>query len=170
MKRYAYVPVAVAAWLLPYTTFAQIDSIAQIRSEYAAINRQAASLNRQVVSLNDRSSEGGEVTIYRNKNGAVRLVREVVMGETGKVQREYYYEANVPFFVFEVTTRYNAPIYLPQFNPSLSEKSEERYYFLHGKMVRWLHGKTQMPLGTKVSMRKESEVLEAAKGWLKREE
>jgi len=168
MKRYAYVPVAVAAWLLPYTTFAQIDSIAQIRSEYAAINRQAASLNRQVVSLNDRSSEGGEVTIYRNKNGAVRLVREVVMGETGKVQREYYYEANVPFFVFEVTTRYNAPIYLPQFNPSLSEKSEERYYFLHGKMVRWLHGKESIKSVDPTFAKKERTLLEEAREWLER--
>jgi|GEM_PF-3558199 len=168
MKRYAYVPVAVAAWLLPYTTFAQIDSIAQIRSEYAAINRQAASLNRQVVSLNDRSSEGGEVTIYRNKNGAVRLVREVVMGETGKVQREYYYEANVPFFVFEVTTRYNAPIYLPQFNPSLSEKSEERYYFLHGKMVRWLHGKKSIKSVDPTFAKKERILLEEARKWLER--
>jgi len=145
-----------------------LESIADIRVAYAKVNKLASSITPEVVPVNDQSSEGGEAKIYKTKEGAVHLIRELLMGETGKWQREIYYANKEPFFIFEVTSRYNVPMYLPQFDVKKTERTEDRYYFLHGKMVRWLHGKESIKSVDPTFAKKERILLEEAREWLKR--
>jgi len=117
------------------------DSIEAIRREYRAIRRALPRLRKETLPLNKQSSEGGERTLYRDDSGRVRMVRDEVMGETGTWLREVYIAGGKPFFVYEATTRYEAPIYAKDFDPGRGTKTENRYYLPNGTLGRWLRGR-----------------------------
>jgi hypothetical protein len=117
------------------------DSVEAIRREYRAIRRALSGMRKETVSLQGQSTEGGERTLYRDDSGKVRMVRDEVMGETGKWLREAYFAGGKPFFVYEATTRYDAPIYAENFHPERSTTTENRYYLPGGRLSRWLRGK-----------------------------
>ena len=70
---------------------------------------------------------------------ALKLVRATFYGETGRTEREFYYEdSGRPFFVLDVESRYDAPL------GATAGKQEYRYYFHDGRLIRLLAGDRQL--------------------------
>ena len=117
----------------------ELRSIDAIKAEYRTIHDHLPGYIRQQKDLDGVSSEGAVAEIYRDGNGTVKRVTVKSYGERGKEEAEYYFHNDRLFFLYEVTTRYNAPIYAEgHFDPKRSRVFRDRYYFIGGKMVRWI--------------------------------
>jgi antitoxin component YwqK of YwqJK toxin-antitoxin module len=98
--------------------------------------------------LSGYSTEGGEVTVYRDAKTDIRLIKVKLYFESGKVIGEYYYQNGSLIFAFYEAHHYNVPFYVTSetakeigseaFDPKKTKISEDRYYFNNGKMIRWL--------------------------------
>ncbi len=129
-------------WLSTAILFLQgqdIRSLDEIKEQYRRIHDHLSSYTKQRIEMNDVSAEGTVAEIYRDDHGAVRLVNVSSFGEMGKGEEAYYYHNDKLFFLYAVTTQYNAPFYAEgQFDPKRSKVSRDRYYFVGGTMVRWV--------------------------------
>ncbi len=132
-----------------------------IKVQYQRIHDHLSGYTKQHVELNDVSAEGTVAEIYRDSHGAVRLVNVTSFGEMGKSEEAYYFHHNKLFFLYAVTTRYNAPFYAEgQFDPKRSKIFRDRYYFVHGKMSRWIdNAHKKISPTSKVFQEKEEEIL-----------
>lgn len=134
--------------LLAATAQAEDPDILHIRKEYQAIRNALPNLTTETADLPDHSTEGGQAWAYRDDNKIIRLVKAELYFETGKIVREFYYESEKPFFVFDVKHSYNVPFYFtPElakevdsepFDPQKTKITENRYYVRGDRMIRWL--------------------------------
>ena len=146
-------------------------AISQIRAEYQAIRKALPTYSEESVDLADESTEGGEAKIYRDKQKDIRLIRTNQYGEMGKTIMEFYYQNGSLIFAYRESHQYNAPFYMtPEkakevgsepFDPKKTKIVENRYYFLNGKMIRWLdEAKKQIDTRTTEFKEAETEILD----------
>jgi hypothetical protein len=134
--------------------FAGLDiKIQEIRKEYEAIQKIKANLKQTKKNIPNESTEGGEVILFKDNLGHVRLIVEIFMGETGNNENNYYLKENKVFFILRKESFYNAPIYVQKPDETFSEAfdakksriSEQSYYLDSGKLIQWVDAK-----GTKI--------------------
>ena len=104
--------------------------ISNIRAEYQKIN----SSKMRVVDAEpqEESSEGGEVKKYYDSKG-LRKIAADYMGAIGRTTWEYYFFGEELCFVYTVAYTYDKPM-----SGHVIKKEENRYYFHHRQMIRWI--------------------------------
>jgi hypothetical protein len=113
-------------------------AIQDIRNRYADVRRRLSSFREVKRDVAGLSTQGSMLQAFFDGQ-ALKLVRVTFYGETGRTDREFYYEeSGRPFFVLEVESRYDAPL------GATAGKQEYRYYFYDGRLVRLLAGDRQV--------------------------
>ena len=116
----------------------QIDTFEVINNVciwYSKINACQDKYNKIVKPLMGRSSEGGELTGYYEKD-SLRKIEAIYLGEMGKSITEYYFRNNKLFFIFNTDSLYDKPFYIT--GHKVNSIEESKYYFLNDTLIRWL--------------------------------
>jgi hypothetical protein len=115
-----------------------IDSlIKEIRKNVNEINTDSAAEKKVVVDLEGESAEGGELTkVYKGKYLCKGIL--TFYGETGKLNKEYYFSKGRLLFLYEQRYFYNAPI--TEKESKITNIEENRYYFDKGELIQWKKG------------------------------
>ena len=108
------------------------EKVKSIRAHYSEIESSLKRLTQVKREVLDESTEGGELIGYI-KDSSLRKIRATVYGEMGKTLKEYYFWDNQLIFVLRITSRYNKPL-----SGVVKTKTEERFYFADGSLIRWL--------------------------------
>ena len=96
----------------------------------------------------EHSTEGGEGVLYFDVDELVKVSLEL-FGETGKLDRDFYFKKGTLLFVFDQSHRYNMPIYMDDnrakesgfaegYNSEKTKIYEDRYYFDERRLIRWI--------------------------------
>jgi hypothetical protein len=134
MKRF-FIIVCLLATVRPLAAAdTSIDEkVKVIRAKYAEIENELKGYRQVKRDLPDESAEGGQLTAYF-KGATLRKLSARFFGETGKALEEYYFVENELIFVLRVDTRYTKPN-----SGVVRNKTEQRFYFVGGKLIRWLN-------------------------------
>lgn len=115
-------------------------AIQDIRKRYADIRSRLQSFRKTEREVSGLSTEGGTMEAFFDGN-ALRLVKATFYGETGRSDREFYYDdSGRPFFVLERESRYEDPPV-----GAVARAREYRYYFQEGRLIRLLDGERPVP-------------------------
>lgn len=133
MKRFLVVCLLAAVGSLRAADPGVEGKVTSIRAKYAEIERELKDCRQVKRDLPDESAEGGELTAYF-KGAILRKLSARFFGETGKALEEYYFVENELIFVLRVDTRYTKPN-----SGVVRNKTEQRFYFAGGKLIRWLN-------------------------------
>ncbi len=147
----------VGATLLQAADPAVEEKIKSIRAKYAEIEKQLKDCRQVKRDLPDESAEGGELTGYFSGSN-LRKLSAKFFGETGKVLEEFYLADGQVIFVFLVETRYTAPN-----SGVVKNKTEQRFYFAGGKLIRWLDAQNKEVTASADKSARERDLLAAAK-------
>lgn len=112
-------------------------NISPIRKTVENINKTAEKLSKTTVKLDGVSTEGGELTVYRENNQIKKIVAQIY-GETGRSNIELYYEDEKLIFVFEREFRYDKPF------GKVLKIIPTRFYFADEKLVKMLYAKREI--------------------------
>jgi len=107
--------------------------ITNIRTEYQKIN--SSKLRVVDAEPQEESSEGGEVKKYYDGKGLRKIVAEYD-GAIGKATWEFYFSGEELCFVYQVESTYDKPM-----SGHVIKKEENRYYFHHQRLIRWIDSK-----------------------------
>jgi len=108
------------------------EKIKTIRAHYSEIEGSLKNCKQVKRDLPEESTEGGELTAYL-KNSSVRKLSAKFFGEMGRTVMEYYFWDNQLIFVLRVESRYTKIL-----SGVVKSKTEERFYFADGSLIRWL--------------------------------
>jgi hypothetical protein len=133
------------------------ERVRSIRTKYAEIEKGLKDCPQVKRDLPDESAEGGELTAYF-KDSSLRKLSAKFFGETGKAFEEFYFADNQLIFVFRVETRYTAPN-----SGVVKSKTEQRFYFAEGKLIRWLNPNNKDVTADPAKAGREHELLASAK-------
>ncbi len=154
MKRFIFY-----AAILLFTTqmlYGENKDIKNIRKWFKEINQKSNpnEINYPMLVINDDqySTEGGRITVFLSKK-KFKKISAVYLGETNKYQVDFYFKDGKVFFIYQVRTIYNAPIYITKpeaekqgieaFNPEKSKVQATRYYYKDGKLIRFINEKNK---------------------------
>lgn len=151
----------VIGWLLGTAPLGAADSsvegkIEAIRGECAAIEKQLKDCRQVKRDLPGESTEGGEITAWF-KGSTLRKLSAQFFGETGKALEEYCFADGRLIFVLRVETRYTKPM-----SGVTKNKTEQRFYFAVGKLIRWLNPENKDVTSDVARPERERELLAAA--------
>ena len=107
--------------------------------------------------LPGESAEGGELTAYL-KDSSVRKLSAKFLGETGKALMEYYFWDDQLIFVLRVESHYTKPM-----SGVVKTKTEERFYFADGSLIRWLDAQKKDVTASAEKSARERDLLADAK-------
>ena len=144
-----------------------IKTIDDIRANFSESRKNIDSMNRSKVELNELSTEGAEATIYK-QNKEIKLIEVKAYMEMGNAKDEYYFKDGKLFFVYTKEENYNAPPTTKFFDESKIEISENRYYFIDNKLVKWLKDKKIVPKSSKDYIKTQNQILEFSNFLLKK--
>lgn len=120
----------------PARQAAAVDSleaaIGRIRQRYAGIQRDLPRYRCRTLSLDGFSAEGGELQACYD-GAALRKLTARYFGESGRAEEQYFVWGDHVDFVFRQTERYTAPL-----SGRVATREEQRFYFVEGKLVRWV--------------------------------
>jgi hypothetical protein len=133
------------------------EKIKSIRAKYTEIEKQLKDCREVKRDLPGESAEGGELTGYFNKS-KLRKLSAKFFGETGKALEEYYFAENQLIFVLRVESRYTKPM-----SGVVKNKTEQRFYFADGKLIRWLNPDNKDVSAGAAAGEREHELLVSAK-------
>jgi hypothetical protein len=133
------------------------EKVKSIRAKYAAIEKQLKDCRQVKRDLPDESAEGGELIAYL-KDSSLRKLSARLFGETGKVLEEFFFADGQVIFVFRGETRYTEPN-----SGVVKSKTEQRFYFADGKLIRWLNPDNKDVTGDPAKAERERELVAAAK-------
>lgn len=124
------------------------NQVRTIRSRYDAVDRGLRRCRQVKRDLPGESTEGGELTAYFSGRSLRKLAAKFY-GETGQALEEYYFWDDRLFFVLRVESRYDKPL-----SGKVKNRTEERFYFADGAMIRWLDPrKKKVPAGPEFQQR-----------------
>lgn len=140
--------------------------IATIRAHYAHIESNLKHCRKVAHDLPDKSSEGGTVVAYF-AGPALSKITATYYGEAGKWIEEYYFWQGQLCFVLSTKAQYNQPLSVHILNTppgTVKSSTQERSYFDHGKLIRWIgqNGKS-IDIKSPVARQQEREVLSEAR-------
>ncbi|HEX8076963.1 MAG TPA: hypothetical protein VF511_04040 [Chthoniobacterales bacterium] len=134
------------------------EKIKTVRARYAEIERELKVYRQAKRDLPDESAEGGELTAFF-KGSSLRKLSAHFFGETGKALEEYYFAENQQLiFVLRIETRYTNPM-----SGIAKSKTEQRFYFAEGKLIRWLNPDNKDVVAERAAAERERELLASAK-------
>ena len=133
------------------------EKIKAIRARYDAIEKELKDCRQVKRDLPGESAEGGELTAWF-KGATLRKLSARFFGETGKALEEYYFADNDLIFVLRVETHYTKPM-----SGVTKNKTEQRFYFADGKLIRWLNPDNKDVTTDAAKPEHEREFLAAAK-------
>ena len=134
------------------------EKIKSIRAQYTEIENELKGCRQVQRDLPDESAEGGELTAWF-KGSSLRKLSARFFGETGKALEEYYFaNDNRLIFVLRIETHYTKPM-----SGVVKNKTEQRFYFADGKLIRWLNQQNKDVTGDAAAAKYEREFLAAAK-------
>lgn len=134
------------------TSINDVNSIDDIRTHYYDTRKKLSKYSTNTYDDNKMSSKGAKLQVYRNQNNSIPLIRSNAYGNKTKVVTEYYFKDNQVYFVFQVTSKYTSA--------NKTSQEENRYYFLHNKLVRWLDKNKSKVTLKKQTEKKEKELLQ----------
>ena len=108
------------------------EKIKAIRTKYAQIEKALKDCRQVKRDLPGESAEGGELTAWFRDRSVTKL-SALFYGESGKALEEYYFWDSELIFVFRVESHYTQPM-----SGVVKTKTEDRFYFADGKLIRWL--------------------------------
>jgi hypothetical protein len=124
------------------------EKVKTIRAHYEEIETDLKRCTEVKSDLPDESTEGGELTAYLSGQSLRKLIAKFY-GETGQAIEEYYFWNERPIFVLRVESHYNKPL-----SGIAKSKTEERFYFADGVLIRWLDpAKKEVPAGPEFQQR-----------------
>lgn len=132
------------------------EKVKAIRGKYAEIEKELKDCRQVKREVEDESTEGGELTAYF-KDSNLRKLSAQIYGEMGKHLSEFYFSESQLVFVFSVVQRYDKPF------GAVKSKTEERFYFADGKLIRWLNSDKKEVTNDAAKPERERELLAAAK-------
>ena len=112
-------------------------NISPIRQTVENINKTADKLSKTTVKLGGVSTEGGELTVYREKN-QIKKIAAQIHGEIGRYDLELYYKEEKLIFVFERDFRYDKPF------GKVLKITPTRFYFADERIVKMLYAKREI--------------------------
>lgn len=148
-----------------YSSYAQsTDSlINDIRAKYQSIRIHLKSYDTISREELDETAEGGQTNAFYN-NTDLKLIEIISYFEMGKYELELYFDRGLLFFAYEKRYKYNRPIYWDKkymqknndsatYDPKKTVVEQERYYFHHEKLIRWLdNDKKEVDLSLETSI------------------
>ena len=138
--------------------FSVDEKIKAIRVKYAEIESELKDCRQVKRDLPGESAEGGELTAYV-KGPTLRKLSARFFGETGKALEEYYFaNDNKLIFVLRIESHYTKPM-----SGVTKNKTEQRFYFAEGKLIRWLNPDNRDVTGDALATEREQELLASAK-------
>ena len=124
------------------------EKVKAIRARYDEVEKGLSECKQVKRDLPDESTEGGELTAWL-AGPSLRKLAAKFYGETGQALEEYYFWDDRLFFVLRVESRYDKPL-----SGVVKSKTEERFYFGDGALIRWLDSaKKEVPAGAKFEER-----------------
>jgi len=132
VKLLAIVCLLAAARSLQANDPAVEEKIKAIRTKYAQIEKGLKDARQVKRDLPGESAEGGELTAWFRDRSVTKL-SATFYGETGKALEEYYFWDSELIFIFRVESHYTKPM-----SGVVKTKTEDRFYFADGKLIRWL--------------------------------
>lgn len=160
----AGIVVMVLMALSVVTAYAQSSVIKNIRKEYYTINKNLASYKMVKKTLSGYSAEGSLLKVYY-ASGQAKKIYVKHFGETGYRVAEYYFKNAQLIFYYDVTVRYNKPRGMR--GSRISSKSDNRIYFHHRSIVKWLHNSKNVPNRMDSYRKKYREIQSEVTGFLK---
>lgn len=167
--------IAVITALFSTAILAEDTAISNIRKLYEEIQKQSNSFKKEKLDLgSDYSTEGGELTAYRDNTGKIKVLRVELYFETGKVFENFYYnDNNELIFAFYKDYKYNSPFYvtkdnakemgLDAFDEKKSVLKEQRYYFDKLRLIRYVEDKKTLDVKTDEFKNAETEVMNTSR-------
>ena len=156
-KLLVMVCLLAAATLLQAADPAVEEKIKSIRAKYAEIETELKDCREVKRDLPGESAEGGELTAYFNESN-LRKLSAKFFGETGKALEEYYFAENQLIFVLRVESHYTKPM-----SGVVKNKTEQRFYFADGRLIRWLNADNKDATGDPAKPERERDLLDSAK-------
>lgn len=114
---------------------ATADTVATIRSRYAAINKSLTRYKKVKKELSGYSDGGGTLDAYLDGKSVKKIVA-THLGEAGKAVDEFYYWDGRLIFVFRKESRYDNPS-----SAKIVSTREDRFYFDNDQLIRWISEK-----------------------------
>ena len=106
-----------------------------IRERYKFITENLNAFASIEKDIEGESAEGAQMKVYHD-NGETILLQATFYGEGGnRTVHQYYHNADL-FFVYTVTKLYD--LSQPEPARQVTRTEEHRYYFHHGRLIRWL--------------------------------
>lgn len=137
------------------------EKIRSIRAQYGEIESQLKECRQVKRDLPDESAEGGELTAYF-KDASPRKLSARFFGEIGRTLEEYYFaKDNKLMFVLRVEIHYTKPM-----SGVTKNKTEQRFYFADGKLIRWLNPDNKDVTADPAMPERERELLASAQKYL----
>ncbi len=116
--------------------------IQTIRAKTRAIDK-IKSFKKVQVDVTDKSTEGGIIVGYYDKNDLKKIVSKIY-GEMGRMTEEYYFDDGSLIFVTAHDYHYKLPIDEPNDDGravgEVKWVSEDRFYFENNKLIKWVDG------------------------------
>jgi hypothetical protein len=116
-----------------------VNPLASYPQRYALINRELPTYRTIAVEMGslgveNRSTDGGKVEVSC-KGSETRRIVAIDYGEHGSTTTNFYFWNNSLFFV-QILSQHSDELYGPTV-----EKSDDRLYYLNGRLVKWLDGR-----------------------------
>jgi hypothetical protein len=108
------------------------EKVKAIRARYEEVEKGLSQCKQVKRDLPGESTEGGELIAWL-AGQSLRKLSAKFYGETGQALEEYYFWDDRLFFVLRVESRYDKPL-----SGVVKTKTEERFYFADGGLIRWL--------------------------------
>lgn len=137
--------------LLSSCVYAQSSEeiINTIREHFKFVENNISSFQTTEETTFDESTDGATITRYFDNEELVKI-RIEYLGETGKLNREFYIDEQQLLFAFDQEFNYNMPYYIDSkkakemgfaegYDPEKIKKLEHRYYFYKNKLIRWIN-------------------------------
>ncbi len=116
-----------------------INPLSAYPQRYAAINRElptyrTIAVDMESLGIENRSTDGGRVEASC-KGSETRRIVAIDYGEHGSTTTNFYFWNNSLFFV-QILSKRSDELYGPTV-----ESSDDRLYYLNGRLVKWLDGR-----------------------------
>jgi hypothetical protein len=130
---------AIALPVYGQTAARPMNPLATYPQRYALINRElptyrTIAVNMESLGIENRSTDGGKVEASC-KGSETRRIVAIDDGEHGSTTTNFYFWNNSLFFV-QIQSQRSDELYGPTV-----ESSDDRLYYLNGKLVKWLDGR-----------------------------
>ncbi|MDQ4121942.1 MAG: hypothetical protein M3209_10905 [Acidobacteriota bacterium] len=132
-----FLRLVLALYLFSGVAVSQTETnLASIRKAVESINR-TAKFSKTTVKLENLSTEGGEATVFREKDQIRKIVAEI-RGEMGYSITELYYKDEKLIFAYDREFRYEKPF------GKVLKITPTRFYFDNEKIIKMFYAKREI--------------------------